>query len=329
MISRRTVLMCGAAAVASAAASTPKSMAETFPGERTIRIFVPAGPGSPPDVVGRLIASELSEAQGWRLVVENRPGALQTLAMTEVLKQPPDGLSIFPMTLGAMATPALVPAKGLRLETDFAAVALIASGYLVLVVQPSFSAATIPELVALLRARPDTLTFSSGGFGTPAHLIGELFKLQAGVRAVHVPYPQTQQRVADLLSGATQFAFLNTPAAVDLIASGRLRALAVTSPERVAALQQVPTVVEQGFPGLVIGDWIGFAVRSGAPNDAIDRLNGAVNAAIKTPRVQTALAKLGYETQGGTPAELGDLIRSQVAHWEGVVRESGIKLPQQ
>ncbi len=148
------------------------------------------------------------------------------------------------------------------------------------------------------------------------------------MRAVHVPYPQTQQRVADLLSGATQFAFLNTPAAVDLIASGRLRALAVTSPERIAAFAQVPTVVEQGFPGLVIGDWIGFAVRSGAPNDAIDRLNGAINAAIKTPRVQTALAKLGYETKGGTPAELGDLIRSQVAHWERVVREFGIKLPQ-
>jgi tripartite-type tricarboxylate transporter receptor subunit TctC len=319
MISRRTVLISGSAAALSVAASTPKAMAETFPGERTIRIFVPAGPGSPPDVVGRIIATELSETQGWRVIVENRPGALQTLAMTEVLKQLPDGLSIFPMTLGAMATPALVPAKGLRLETDFAPVALIASGYLALVAHPSLPAATLPELVALLRAQPDALTFSSG----------ELLKLQAGVRAVHVPYPQTQQRVADLLSGATQFAFLNTPSAVDLIASGRLRAIAVTSPERIAALKQVPTVVEQGFPGLVIGDWIGFAVRSGAPNDAIDRLNGAVNAAIKTPRVQNALARLGYDARGGAPAELGDLIRTQVAHWERVVRESGIKLPQQ
>jgi tripartite-type tricarboxylate transporter receptor subunit TctC len=303
-------------------------MAEPFPGERTIRILVPAGPGSPPDVVGRIIATEISETQGWRVIVENRPGALQTLAMTEVLKQPSDGLTVFPMTLGAMATPALLPAKGLRLETDFAPVALIASGYLALVANPTLSATTIPELVALLRARPDTLTFSSGGFGTPAHLAGELFKLQAGVGAVHVPYPQTQQRVADLLSGATQFAFLNTPAAVDLIASGRLRAIAVTSPERIAALARVPTVVEQGFPGLVIGDWIGFAVRAGAPKDAIGRLNGSVNAAIKTSRVQNALAKLGYEAKGGAPAELGNLIRTQVAHWEGVVRESGIKLPQ-
>jgi tripartite-type tricarboxylate transporter receptor subunit TctC len=328
MLSRRTILLCGSAAALSVAASISNSRAETFPGERTIRIFAPTGPGAPPDVVGRIIATELSERQGWRVIVENRPGALQTLAITEVLKQPSDGLSIFPMTLGAMATPALFPAKGLQLETDFAPVALIASGCLALVAHPSLPAATLPELVALLRARPDALTFSSGGFGTPAHLIGELFKLQAGVRAVHVPYPQTQQRVADLLSGATQFAFLNTPAAVDLIASGRLRALAVTSPNRIAALGHVPTVVEQGFPGLVIGDWIGFAVRSGAPSDAIDRLNVAINAAIKTPRVQSALAKLGYEPKGGAPAQLGDLIRSEVAHWGRVVSESGIKLPQ-
>jgi tripartite-type tricarboxylate transporter receptor subunit TctC len=103
---------------------------------------------------------------------------------------------------------------------------------------------------------------------------------------------------------------------------------AVTSPTRIAALEQVPTVVEQGYPGLVVGDWIGFLVRSGAPNDAIDRLNVAINAAIKTPRVQNALAKLGYDTKGGAPAELGDLVRSEVAHWGRVVRESGIKLPQ-
>src|SRR5919197_6359783 len=115
MLNRRAVLMCGSAAALSVAATTPKSKAETFPGERTIRVLAPTGPGSPPDVVGRIIATELAEAQGWRVIVENRPGALQTLAMTEVLKQPPDGLAIFPMTLGAVATPALVPAKGLRL----------------------------------------------------------------------------------------------------------------------------------------------------------------------------------------------------------------------
>src|SRR5262249_34476603 len=153
--------------------------------------------------------------------------------MGEVLKQPADALSIFPMTLGAVSTPTLLPSKGLRLESDFAPVGLIASGYNVLVVHPSLPVTTISELVALLKARPDTLTFSSGGFGTPAHLAGELFKLQNDVRAAHIPYPQSRQRLADLISGITHFAFYNTPAAVDHIASGRLRALAVTSQERI------------------------------------------------------------------------------------------------
>src|SRR5262249_3768990 len=150
---------------------------------------------------------------------------------------------------------------------------------------------------------------------TPAHLAGELFKLQNDVRAAHIPYPQSRQRLADLISGITHFAFYNTPAAVDHIASGRLRALAVTSQERIPALRQVPTVVEQGFPGLVMADWIGFIVKAGSPQSALDRLNAAVNAAIKRQNVQNALARLGYDINGGTPAEFGELIRSEVAHW--------------
>jgi tripartite-type tricarboxylate transporter receptor subunit TctC len=146
-------------------------MAETFPGERKSSFLL-----SPPVHLRPTWSAHhrdrVLETRGWRHR-RNRPGALQTLAMTEVLKQLSDGLSIFPMTLGAMATPALVPAKGLRLETDFAPVALIASGYLALVAHPSLPAATLPELVALLRAQPDALTFSSGGFGTPSHLAGE------------------------------------------------------------------------------------------------------------------------------------------------------------
>jgi len=328
MISRRAVLVRGGALAASLAGLPAPVQANGFPGERTIRIFAGTGPGGPPDVFSRIIANELSEAEGWRVIVENRPGALQTLAMGEVLKQPADALSIFPMTLGAIATPMLLPGKGLRFETDFAPVGLIASGYLVLVVHPSIPARTMSELIDLLRAQPDALVFSSGGFGTPAHLAAELFKLQTGVRATHVPYPQPQQRVTDLISGTTHFAFLNTPAAVDLIATGRLRALAVTGNDRVGAFREVPTVIEQGFPGLVMADWIGFVVRSGSPNDAISRLNVAVNACIKREKIRSALARLGYETKGGAPAEFGELIKSQVAYWGRVITESGIKMPQ-
>ena len=304
--------------------STAAFGADKHPQNLAFRIVAPTSPGSPPDVISRLIANEIAGAEGWRFVVENRPGALQTIAMGDVLKQPPDGLSIFPMSTGVVAVPALLPEKGIRLEADFAPVARIASGYLAVVVHPSVPAATIAELVALLKARPDKLSFSSGGFGTPAHLAAEVFMLHTGTRAIHVPYPQAQQRIADLLSGATQFAFFNTPAVVAHIASGKLRALAVTAPQRVAALKDVPTVDEQGFPGLRIMDWQAFTVRGGSPNDVITRLNAAVNRALDKRSVQDALLRIGYQATSGTPAELGSLIRSEVAYWRKVVVDSGI-----
>jgi tripartite-type tricarboxylate transporter receptor subunit TctC len=302
--------------------------AESPQSSLTFRIVVPTGPGPAPDAISRLVASEVADAEGWRIIVENRPGALQTIAMTDVLKQPADGLSIFQISTGAVAVPALLPQKGINFETDFAPVVKIASGYLVLVTHPSVPATTISELIALTKSQPGKFNFSSGGFGTPSHLAGELFMLQTGARATHVPYPQSQQRVADLLSGVTQFSFFNTPAVIDHIATGKLRALAVTAPQRVAALKEVPSVGEQGFPNLLIVDWQGFVVKKNSPNDVISLLNGAVNRALKKQKIQTSLARIGYEPSGGSPAEFGELIKSQVTSWGRVVTESGIKVPQ-
>jgi tripartite-type tricarboxylate transporter receptor subunit TctC len=304
------------------------SAAPPFPANDVIRIVVPTTPGPPPDAIARIIATEISESDGWRMVIDNRPGALQTLALAEVAKRPANGLSIFPMTLGAVAVPALLPEKGIRLQTDFAPVVKIATGYAVLVTSPSVPAATLPELVALLRAHPDKFVYSSGGFGTPAHLLGEMFRVQTGTSFTQVQYPQAPQRIPDLLSGVTHFAFYNTPSVVDLIASGKLRALALGGTKRIAALSDVPTVVEAGFPNLVAEDWVGFVVKAGSPPESIRRLNAAVNTALAKSKVREALAKLGYEPAGGTPDELGSLIQSQVAYWTKVVKDSGIKLPQ-
>lgn len=328
MLKRSVVCSLAVASAVLLALLVRAQAAESFPGDAAIRIVVPVGPGGPPDVISRLIGREMSEARGWRVVIENRPGALTTIAIADVLRQRADALSIFPMSSGAVAVPALLPEKGIRLETEFAPVAEIASGYLVLVTHPSVPAKSVAELIALLRAQPDRLSFSSGGFGTPAHLIGELFKLRTGTRATHVPYPGSQPRVADLLNGTTQFAFFNTPAVVDHIATGRLRALAVTAPTRVVALRDVPTVGEQGFPDLLMADWQGFVVKNGSPQHAIALLNEAVNNALAQQRIRAALARIGYEPVGGTPSEFGELIRSQVAHWGKVVAESGIKVQQ-
>jgi tripartite-type tricarboxylate transporter receptor subunit TctC len=300
--------------------------AQPFP-SNVIRIVVPPGPGSPPDIISRVLASELSEREGWRFVVENRPGALQTIAMADVLKQPPDGYSLLAMSVPVTVAPALLPKMGLRPEVDFAPVIKLSTSYNVLVVTPSLPVKTVSELVGLLKNKPDGLNFSSGGFGTPAHLIGEMFKLQTGVRAIHVP-SQTQQRMVDLFNGVTQFDFITTVAVVDLIATGKLRALAVTAPKRVAALADVPTVVEQGFPDLVVEDWVGLAARTGTPTEIITRLNHAMGKALASPKVRQGFANAGAEPVGGTPAEFGQFINSQVAHWGNVVKQSGIKMPQ-
>jgi tripartite-type tricarboxylate transporter receptor subunit TctC len=292
-----------------------------------VRIVVPYGPGSPPDVVTRLVAGELAQSTRWRVTVENRPGALATIGMGDVLKQPADGRTLILLDIAMTAAPAVFPHLGLRVENDFAPVIKISKDCSVLVVNPSVPARSVAELVAVIKSQPDKFTFSSGSFGTPAHLIGEMFKLQTGVRATHVPYQGSQQRLVDLIAGTNQVDFLSTSLAVDLVATGKRRALAVTAPTRIAALKDVPTVVEQGFPELVVEGWFGLAVRSGTAAEVITRLNEAVNAILARPKIHNALAKLGGEPAGGSAAEFETFVKAQVAHWGKVVRESGITTP--
>jgi tripartite-type tricarboxylate transporter receptor subunit TctC len=301
--------------------------AETYP-SNVIRIVVPTGPGTPPDVIGRVIATELAEGEGWRTVVENKPGALQSIGMAEVLRQPADGYTIYSMSVPTAAVPALMPNLGMRPEVDFVPVIKVSKSYNALVVPPSFPAKSISELVAVLKKEPGKYNFSSAGFGTPAHLIGEMFKLQTGVQVIHVPYQQQQQRVGDLLNGTNHFDFLATVTVADFVETGRLRALGVTAPERVAGLKDVPTVLEQGFPELVVEDYVGFAVRNGTPDDIVATLNKAVNKVLRKPKVVETFAKLGATPAGGPADAFGTFIKEQVVYWGKVVGKSGIKMPQ-
>ena len=313
--------------LASVGFDIPTGRAETYT-SNVIRIVVPTGPGTPPDIISRVVAAELSEGEGWRLVVENRPGALQTIGMAEVLKQPADGYTIYPMSVPTTAVPALMPNLGMRPDVDFIPTVKLSKSYNALVVSASVPAQSISELVALLKQQPGRYNFSSAGFGTPAHLIAEMFKLQTGTQATHVPYQQAQQRIGDLLNGTNHFDFLATVSAGDLVATGKLRALGVTASDRVEGLKNVATVVEQGFADLVVEDYVGFAVKSGTSPDIVARLNEAVNKALRKPRVVETFAKLGATPAGGSADDFANLIKSQVAHWGRVVRESGIKMPQ-
>jgi tripartite-type tricarboxylate transporter receptor subunit TctC len=318
------LLICLASATA-AIAST--AAAQTYP-SGTIRIVVGHGAGSPPDIMGRMVASELSENEGWRAIVENRPGAITTIALADVLKQPADGYTLASISLPSAAAPALLPNARIRLDTDFAPVIKLATAYHVLVVNPSVPAKSLSEFVALLKKQPDKLTFSSGGFGTPAHLAGEMFKLQTGARATHVPYQALPRAIADLINGTNQFQFITPLPVLELIATGKLRAIAVTGPTRLPALKDVPTVGEAGFHDLIIQDWFGILAKAGTSNDIVTRLNEATNKALAKPRMRDTIAKMAAVPAGGTPQEFAQFLRGEVAHWGKVVKESGIKIDQ-
>ena len=314
------------AASALLAASAIQAAAQTSFPTGTIRLVAPFSASTPPDIVSRIVAKELTEGEGWRVIVENRPGAVTTIAAADVLSQPADGHSLYAMSTPSVAAPSLVPNISFNLDKDFEPVVKATVSYNVLVVNPSVQAKTVAELVALLKSQPNKLTFSSGGFGTPAHLIGEQFKLQTGTRAQHVPYAQFPQAIGDLLNGTNAFMFITMLPVVDLIKTGKLRALAVTGPKRVPILPDVPTIVEAGYPSLVVEDWTGFAVKRGTSKQTVARLNGAINKALQKPSVQEALAKIGAAPAGGTPEEFAHLIGDQVAHWKKVVAEADIKV---
>jgi tripartite-type tricarboxylate transporter receptor subunit TctC len=230
------------------------------------------------------------------------------------------------MTIPSVAAPSLVPNISYRFDTDFEPVIKASVSYNVLVVNPSVPANSVAELVALLKSQPDRLTFSSGGFGTPAHLIGEQFKLQTGARAQHVPYAQFPQAIGDLLNGTNAFMFITMLPVVDLIKTGKLRALAVTGPKRVPVLPDVPTIVEAGFPSLVVEDFVGFAVKRGTPKETVAQLNKAINKALDKPAVRESMARIGAQPAGGSSEEFGQLVNAQVEHWRKIVADAGIKV---
>ncbi len=315
-------LIACAAAVAAAPAA-----AESFP-PGPIRILVPTAPSTPPDIISRVLASEVSTAEGWSVIVENKPGAVMTIAGSEVLKQPANGTTLYAMSVPVAAAPAFLPNMPFRLDADFAPVVKVSVSYNVLVVNPAVPARSVAEFVALLKREPDKWNYLSGGFGTPAHLVGELFKLQTGIRATHVPYQQFPQAIGDLLAGGNHYMFITMLPVVDLIKSGKLRALAVTGPERVPALPDVPSIAEAGYPALVTEDWVGLAVKAGTPATAVAQLNAAVNKALAKPSVRDAFAKLGAKPAGGSADEYGAFVKSQLAYWAKIVKDSGIKMPQ-
>lgn len=316
---------CLAAAVNLAAASKAEAEAETYP-EKPIRLVVPAAASTPIDIVSRVVAERLGSLLGQPVFVELRPGATGSVGGVEVLKQPADGYTLMitymPMSV-AQTIYANVP---FDLAKDFLPVAQTVWSYNVLVVHPSLPVHSAKELVERLKSAPGKLSFPSGGPGTPAHIAAELFKLQTGTQALHVPYNQFPQAIADLLGGQHQFMFAATPPMIPHIAAGKLRALAVTGSQRVAALNNVPTMTEAGFPDFVVRDWQGIVARAGTPPEVVRKVNGAIRSAMQNEGVKSALLKLGADGAAGTPEEFGQLIESEIVRWGRVAKSAGVKV---
>jgi tripartite-type tricarboxylate transporter receptor subunit TctC len=295
-----------------------------FP-DRPIKLIVPFGPGGPPDVSARIIAAYLSEHLG-TVVVENHAGAGGTLAARLVATSPPDGYTLLAGTAGSLSiSPQLYKNAGVDPIKDFSAVALVSSAPLVLAIQKSVPAQSVKELVAYANANPGKLNYGAV-IGTPPHLIGEMFKHITGANIVFVPYKSAAQATTDVLAGQMNMTFEGTTAIVPFIKSGQLRALAVTSPQRIPEIPDVPTMDELGYTGMPPDSWQAIVAPAGTPADIVAKINTVVNQGLATQEVRSKIVELGGEPEPKSAQEFADFIASQYKRWGEVIRVTGVTL---
>ena len=301
-----------------------RSAAANFP-DHPIKLIVPFGAGGPPDVAARIIGAYISEHLG-PVVVENHVGAGGTLAARLVATSPPDGYTLLAGTAGSLSiSPQLYKDAGIDPVKQFAAVALVSSAPLVLAVQKSVPAHSVKELVAYAKANPGKLNYGAV-IGTPPHLSGEMFKHITGANIVFVPYRSAAQATTDVLSGHMNMTFEGTTAISPFIKSGQLRALAVTSAQRIPELPNVPTMDELGYPGMPPDSWQAIVAPAGTPAAVVERINAVVNQGLATPELRQKITKLGGEPEPKSVAAFAAYIADQYKRWGDVIRITGVKL---
>lgn len=322
----RPAAACNAIAAWSLIILTAAASAQTFP-TKPVRIVAPFAAGSTIDILGRLISPRLTEALGQPVIVEDRPGAGGMIGLDFVAKAPPDGHTLGIGALGPLAmNPALYPKTPFDPVQDFAAVSLLATGPVVIVVHPSIPARTLKELVELAKKRPGQLNFGSPGVGSSPHLTGELFKLITKTDIVHVPYKGNAEAITDLIGGQLSVVFTGVPPVVPLAKAGKVRLLATTGKQRLASLPEVPTIREAGVDGADVLIWYGVVAPAATPRDTVARLNREIVKIMGLPDVREKFAQQGVDPASSTPEEFAQLIRDEVARWGKVIRGAGIKL---
>lgn len=324
-LTRRSILHGVALSAMALSLNTAFAQATAWP-NKPLRLLVPFPPGSPPDVVSRLVANYLAAQLGQSIVVENKPGAIGMVAVAELLRQPADGYTLMCMPMPVLNAPVLIPSQKVELEKVLQPVSLIDRAPSVLVVNQSLPVNNLREFVALLKARSNELSFASGGNGTPAHLAGELFKLHQNVSATHVPYSQLAQAIPDLLSNRVQFMFLTSNVAVPQISGGKLKGIGVVGEKRLPALPNLPTLAEQGMGDFDTSNWDGIVVRSGTPPEIINRLNSEIVSLLNRREIIEKFQEMGMQSMPSTPAQFAELIRNESRKWRDVITNAGIRV---
>jgi tripartite-type tricarboxylate transporter receptor subunit TctC len=321
-LSRRQSLHLSASAAALLFA--PRlAKAQVYP-SRPVHLVVGFPPGGPTDIAARPMGQWLSERLGQQFVIENRPGAGSNIGTEAVVRAPPDGYTLLLAYSANAINATLYGNLNFNFIRDIAPVASISRETTVMVVNPTFPAKTVPEFIAFAKANPGKINFASGGHGTPPHVVGELFKMMAGVNLIHVPYRGGAPAVADLLGGQVQVMFASPSISIEHVRAGRLRALAVTTARRSEALPDVPTVGEflSGFEASV---WLGIGAPRNTPAEIIDKLNKEINAGLADPTIRARFANLGSTVLPGLPSDFDKLIADETEKWAKVIRAANIK----
>ena len=314
----------GMLAIALSTLVTGAAFAQTYP-SKSIRMIMPFPPGGPTDIVGRLVAAKVAEQIGQSVVADSRPGASGNVGLEIASKAPPDGYTIVLSSPVIALSPLLYGKLNYDPWKDLAPIALVGAVRNVFVIHPSVPAKTLKEFIQIARKNPGKLNYGSGGIGTTTHLAPELLKSLEKLNIVHVPYKGSGLALIGLASGQVDMEVLAAPAALGQIQSGRVRALAVLSPERMPDLPNVPTAREQGFPNFDISVWYGMLAPAGTPREIINRLNAELIKAVTAPDMKPRLAQAGVEPLTSTPEEFGNFIRSEAARFDKVIKEAGIK----
>ena len=310
---------------AGAAVAWPATARAQFIAGRPITMIVPFPAGGGADILVRILTKYMSENLSQTIVVQNMPGAGGGLAFGQVARATADGHTLGWASTGFPVMAATLSNLSFKPESDFVHICNVCENPFVLVVNPQVPVNSVKELVDLAKARPNTLNFAHNGAATLTNLVVELLKMQAGIEVAQIAYRGDNFSVADVIAGHVQAMFSNSPVALPHVASGRLRALAVTTPKRSSAAPDLPTMAESGFPDFKAVVWQGFSAPAGTPRDVVDRLNASAREALQAPEVVKRFQELGAERVGSTPEEFAKLVSAELAVWSDVVRRSGVK----